>query len=204
MAMIQYRIGFLTTSDIEIRDLFRAWIAIAVAFALYLTGHIFTMDFLDNFILAALSVGVAFLFHELSHKAVAQHFGCFAEFRAYGFMLFLGILMSFMGFLFIAPGAVMISGPVGLRRNGKISMAGPGMNLLLAIIILGILIVYQPAGFLKNVLGYGFMINTWLALFNMIPFWNFDGKKILAWNKFVYITMLVVGFVLLLIQAKFT
>jgi len=33
----------------------------------------------------------------------------------------------------------------------------------------------------------GFLINTWLALFNMIPIWNLDGKKDLGIGTRLYI-----------------
>ena len=30
------------------------------------------------------------------------------------------------------------------------------------------------------------MINSWLALFNMIPAFMFDGAKIFKWNKIIW------------------
>ena len=199
----QYKIGFLTTSDIEIRDLFRAWIAISIAFAIMLTGgDFFSYQMLYNFFLAAFSVGIGFIVHELGHKVVAQHYGCFAEFRAFTLMLGLAILMSFMGFFFAAPGAVMIQGPVGVRRNGKISLAGPLMNIIIALIFLSNLLLFPFTGFLQNLFTYGFMINTWLALFNLIPIWNLDGKKILAWNKWIYGAMIGISIILMVVQGS--
>jgi len=100
-------------------------------------------------------------------------------------LLLLRILMLFFGFVLAAPGAVMINGPVGVRRNGKISAAGPIINLILAFLFLSLLSVF-PTGFLSIIAFYGFFINSWLALFNMIPLWNFDGKKVLRWNRKVY------------------
>ena len=83
-------------SKIEIRDLAKAWIVISIAFAIVLSGGIFGVDFLLNVILAAITVGTGFLFHELGHKFVAQKYGCFAEFRADNYMLFLAIIISFL------------------------------------------------------------------------------------------------------------
>jgi Zn-dependent protease len=103
-------------------------------------------------------------------------------------MLILAILMSFFGFVFAAPGAVMIHGFVNKERNGKISIAGPGVNIILAIIFLTLGVFFG-----KNVIfTYGYMINVWLALFNMIPFGNFDGSKILKWDKKIYFGFLAV------------
>jgi len=137
--------------------------------------------------------------HELGHKIVAQRYGCFAEFRSFDQMLILAVLMSFFGFVFAAPGAVMINGPVGVRRNGKISAAGPVVNLILAIAFLWVLLM-QPVGILKVIAFYGFFINSWLALFNMLPFWNFDGKKVLRWNKKVYGIIVAVALGLMFLQ----
>ncbi len=193
----QIKIGNIATSEKEIKDLVKAWVAISIAFAIVMTGGLrFSFDFFVVFMISGLTVGIGFLIHELAHKVVAQKYGCFAEFRSFDQMLFLAVLMSFFGFVFAAPGAVMISGPVGLRRNGKISAAGPLANLVLAFIFLSIIINFG----VNTLTMYGFLINTWLALFNMLPFGNFDGKKILKWNRKVYGTMIAVSLVFMFMQ----
>jgi len=185
----------------EIKDLLKAWVAISFAFGVVIGGSFsFSAKFLNNFIVAALTVGIAFLVHELSHRTVARHYGCWAEFRSFDFMLLLAILMSLLfKFVLAAPGAVMISGPVGVRRNGKISAAGPGSNLVLALIFLLLSFTLNLSGLGAAIIKYGFVINTWLALFNMIPFGMFDGVKILRWNKVVYGLMAAVAILLLVL-----
>ena len=195
----QFRIGNLTTSRKEIIDLAKAWIVISTAFAILLHGLSFNAGFVLAFVLSAFTVGTGFLVHELAHKIVAQHYGCDAEFRSFDSMLLLALLMSFFGFIFAAPGAVFINGPVGVRRNGKISMAGPLTNIIFAVIFLAGLFVFKT-GALRDLAFYGFIINGWLGLFNMLPFWNFDGKKILAWNKMVYGAMVGAGILFLVLQ----
>ncbi|MCH8004074.1 MAG: site-2 protease family protein [Nanoarchaeota archaeon] len=194
----QIYIGKINTSEKEIRDLIKAWVAISIAFAMVLKGPI-GLSFYQVFIVSAIAVGAGFLLHELGHKLVAQRYGCFAEFRSFDQMLLLAIFMSFFGFVIAAPGAVMISGPVGVRRNGKISAAGPIVNLALAFAFLWALLL-QPTGFLKVIAFYGFFINSWLALFNMIPLWNFDGKKVLRWNKKVYGIIVAIALVFMFLQ----
>ena len=174
------RLGNLATSEIEIRDILKAWAAISIAFAIALSSGL--SDFYAKFIIASLTVGIGFLLHELGHKAVAQRYGCFAEFRSFDSMLLLAIAMSFFGFIFAAPGAVMISGRVNSKKNGIISAAGPVVNLILGLIFLILTFLPLPNLF-KPVAYYGFVINSWLALFNMIPLWLFDGYKIFRWNK---------------------
>ena len=149
--------------------------------------------------MAAITVGTGFWLHELGHKIVAQKYGCFAEFRSFDQMLFLAVVMSFFGFVFAAPGAVMIHGPVGVRRNGMISAAGPIVNLVLAFLFLSVLLLY-PIRILTLIAFYGFFINSWLALFNMIPMGNFDGAKVLRWNKKVYGIIVAVALGLMFFQ----
>ena len=174
----------ITTSKKEIVDIIKAYVAISLAFGILL----FKSEGAISFFIAAIGVGFGFLLHELAHKVVAQYYRLFAEFRSFDQMLILAILMSFFGFVFAAPGAVMIHGFVNKERNGKISIAGPGVNIILAIIFLTLGVFFG-----KNVIfTYGYMINVWLALFNMIPFGNFDGSKILKWDKKIYFGFLAV------------
>ncbi|MEA2036202.1 MAG: hypothetical protein U9O94_01735 [Nanoarchaeota archaeon] len=191
--------GNVSTSRRELIDLIKAWVAISVAFGIILNGSLFSLGFIITFIIASLSVGLGFIAHELAHKIVAQRYGCFAEFRAWGNMLILAIVMSFFGLILAAPGAVMISGPVGKSRNGKISAAGAIANLIVAGLFL-LLLFIPVTGILYAIARYGFMINTWLALFNMIPVWMFDGKKILRWSKTVYFMMVAVGILFMMLQ----
>lgn len=192
----QIKIGSISTSEAELKDIIKAWIAISIAFAVAFSSPKFASGFYTKFVIASLTVGIGFLLHELGHKIVAQKYGCFAEFRSFDNMLVLAIAMSFFGFIFAAPGAVMISGRVSKTKYGKISAAGPVVNIILA---LGFLAVsFMLNGFLKGIAYSGFAINTWLALFNLIPFWLFDGYKILKWNKLVYGAMAAAALVLMI------
>jgi len=195
----QLKIGNISTSEIELKDLLKAWIAISVAFAIALSGSFLSSNFYIKFVIASLTVGIGFLLHEMGHKLVAQRYGCFAEFRSFDNMLILAIVMSFFGFIFAAPGAVMISGRVNKTKNGKISAAGPIVNLILASLFLALTFMQLPKLF-EQMAYYGFLINSWLALVNMIPFWLFDGQKILRWNKIAYISIIIVAFAFMLIQ----
>lgn len=195
----QIKFANISTSEAEIKDLLKAWIAISVAFAIVLSGSFFSSGFYTKFVIASLTVGIGFLFHEMGHKVVAQRYGCFAEFRSFDNMLLLAIAMSFFGFIFAAPGAVMITGRINKTKNGMISAAGPAVNLALALLFLALIFVQLPDSF-KPIAYYGFLINSWLALFNMLPFGLFDGYKILKWNKLAYGSIVALAFVLMLLQ----
>ena len=190
----------ISTSDTELKDILKAWIAVSVAFAIILSDSIFSSDIYTKFIIASFTVGIGFLLHELGHKFVAQRYGCFAEFRSFDGMLLLALAMAiFLKAVFAAPGAVMISGRVSTAKSGKISAAGPVVNLVLASLFLALTFVELPKLFGAIVL-YGFIINSWLALFNMLPFWLFDGYKILKWNKLAYGLIAVVALAFMLAQ----
>lgn len=181
-------------STLEIQHLLRAWLAISIAFAILLNrGFSFDDQFLTSVILAAVTVGLGFLLHELAHKFLAQRYGCIAEFRAFDTMLILAVVMSFFGFILAAPGAVFIQGNVNTARNGRISAVGPLVNIILAFVFFVILVLATttfPNPLLLTLAFYGLSINGWLALFNLLPFWHLDGKKVLAWNKKIYALMM--------------
>jgi len=194
------------TSNKEFKDLFTAWLFVSFAFAIARTvdkgitfQSFFSIDFLIFMIISAVTVGLAFILHELAHKIVAQRYKCWAEFRADLTMLGIGVLMSFLGVVFIAPGAVMIFGNIDYRQNGKISMAGPLTNIILAILLLPLLFISIPNTIVKEIINSGYLINAWLALFNMIPIWNFDGAKIYAWNRKTFYTMIFVSALLIFV-----
>jgi len=119
-----------------------------------------------------------------------------AEFRADFTMLAIAIALSFTGFIFAAPGAVLISGQLRRDQNGKISLAGPLSNMIIAIIFLALGFFFSP---MENIARFGFTINSWLAFFNLFPFQNFDGKKVYQWNKTIYFILLVISVVMVFV-----
>ena len=187
-------------SDIEKRDLLKAWVAISFAFAIAFNGGIgglmLNAQFLASFFVAGLTVGIGFIAHELSHKMLAVKYGCWAEFRSFDQMLIMAILFSFFGFILAAPGGVMIKGRITQSQNGKVSAAGIVANIAVALIFF-LLAVLFPFSAVKIVAVYGVLINSWLALFNLIPFAMFDGRKVLAWNKIAYAGLVIAAFVMM-------
>lgn len=181
-------------SNREIKDLLFAWLMISLAFAILFSGLSFTSVFLISLIISGLTAGIGFLFHELMHKYFAQKYGLKAEFHASYNMLFLAVLFSFFGFIIAAPGAVMIYGNLTREKNGRVSLAGPMTNIVLAVLFLIPLLLFSLEGILELFFSYGLMINSLLGLFNLIPVMPFDGSKIYVWNKGIYfISVLLAG-----------
>lgn len=179
-------------SAIEKRDLLKGWVAVSIAFGIVLTSNLRSTELLINIGVAALTVGLAFILHEMAHKYFAQKYHCWAEFRSFDLMLVIAIVMSFFGFIFAAPGAVVIQGHITKKQNGIISAAGPAMNLILAALLLPAFF-FTSEGLLHQSLFYAFYINAFLAIFNILPIFFFDGKKIWDWNKWVWGIMFLLG-----------
>lgn len=146
------------------------------------------------FIASLVAVGTGVGLHEIAHKAVAQRYGHWAEFRYYPLGLLLAFVFAFMGFIYGAPGATIVAGNVRHDENGKISAAGPVTNLALAGGFLALALVLVgtvrslDAGFLIYAIATSAaFMNLILAGFNMIPFLPFDGAKVWAWSKPAYL-----------------
>ena len=139
------------------------------------------------FILGLVAFGPAFIIHELAHKFVAKHYGCWAEFRADPGGLRTGVLIALViGFLFMAPGAVMVAGNVNRRQNGMIALAGPASNLVLWGIGLPIYALFAENPIIGLVAGLWLTANAILGAFNMLPFGPLDGRKIKSWSEPVF------------------
>lgn len=191
-------IAGIRTSNIELRELLKAWVVISLAFTILHTGISLKPAALLVFFISAFTVGTGFLLHELAHKFVAQKYRCWAEFRAFDMMLFLALISSFFGIILAAPGAVMIKGMVTKEKHGYIALAGPLTNYILAGVYL--LLTLTPIKLVAMIGAMGFSINAWLGLFNLIPLWNLDGLKILNGNKIIYTFMVLLGIGLMALQ----
>lgn len=186
-------------SHTEIQHLLRAWIVISLSFAILNSpgGFSMTSGFAVAVAISAFTVGVGFLLHELMHKYFAQKYGCFAEFRAFDFMLLIAMVLALLKspIFFAAPGAVFIGGNVNAARSGRISAAGPATNIVLALVFLGLKFLANPASspVLHNIGVYGASVNAWLAVFNLLPVMGLDGTKVLFWNMRAYLGLLTLA-----------
>ncbi|MBW6469981.1 MAG: hypothetical protein K0A90_02030 [Methanosarcinaceae archaeon] len=151
----------------------------------------------------ALSVGTGFILHELGHKFTAQHYGYSAVYEASPMGLLLAIFLKLVtGIVFAAPGAVMIRKRQSYystdderyydiltqsKETWKIALAGPMVNVALAVVFIAMLILFSSdSGLMKNMGFYGAYVNIFLAGFNMIPFGPLDGAKVFKHNPVIW------------------
>lgn len=197
----------------EIYDIVISMLAVAVAFSM----PVFLNE--PNAVplvipIVLVTVGLAFLLHELAHKYAARRYGAYAVYRAWPEGLGLMLLLSFITggrFFIAAPGAVYIFAPyIRRRENGVISFAGPLTNLVLALIF-GFLFMLSTAqsslwssaspeilGLVGAVSSMGARVNMFLGLFNMLPIFPLDGSKVLAWDARIWL-----GYIIAVILVSF-
>ncbi|MEE1128999.1 MAG: site-2 protease family protein [Methanobrevibacter sp.] len=185
----------------EIRDLFIAFVVISLCFGIANTGR--NMAALMNILpMIMVGVGAGFILHELGHKFISMKYGYWAEFKLWPQGLLFALVTSFFGFVFAAPGAVYTyANYMTDEINGKISIAGPIVNIILALIFLLIATWVYPSAFhsetsilIVNICALGYSINSFLAAFNLLPIGNLDGSKVLNWNIGIWlITIAIAG-----------
>lgn len=180
----------------ELIELLISWVTISTAFAW--TGF-FGFDF-KNFLIILLAVGTGFILHELAHKFTAIHFGCFARFRMWPYGLVLAIALTIVSqgnFVFAAPGAVYIYGEhLSRKQNGLISIAGPFVNITIALI--AAFCASFTVGFGTSVLLSIASINAFLAIFNLLPIMPLDGSKVFVWSKSKWFAIFAIAIISLI------
>ncbi|MBO6109671.1 MAG: site-2 protease family protein [Methanobrevibacter sp.] len=187
----------------EVRDLLIAFFFISLCFGILYSGR--DMNALANILpMVMVGVGLGFILHELGHKFVSMRHGYWAEFKIWPQGILFALVTSFFGFVFAAPGAVYTyANYITDEINGKISVAGPVVNIILALIFLLIATwVYRSAFTDQNALTIfivctlGYSINSYLAVFNMLPIGNLDGSKVMRWNFGIWIIVIGIAAVM--------
>ncbi len=194
----------------EFRDIVISALVLALAFGIALSGGFRAFQQPGILVLvigmSLVAVSLGFILHELGHRLIARRFGYFAEYSMSPKGLMVALGFSLFGFIFAAPGAVMIypkaaawgTGSLDRQKVGLISVAGPTTNIGLAVLFL-VLDIIQPT----LLFTLGAQINIWLALFNLIPFGPLDGAKILKWSKGIWLITIAVAGGLFAVQRLF-
>lgn len=185
-------------SRIEVIHLAISMIVLTFAFSFALTDNNIINGFNDmgsflSFLpISFLGIVTAFFFHELSHKFMAQKYGLWSEFRMYPWGLLLALAMSVVfSIVFAAPGAVMFRGGSRTFETGKIAVAGPLANIIIATITFPLYRVFYETVTTGQIIGFVCLINAFLAAFNLLPIGPLDGAKVVRWNATVWIILFI-------------
>lgn len=187
----------------EIQDILIAVLALTFAFSISTLAHngfrVTPYEATYIVLVSLAAVCLAFLLHELAHRQIARRYGGFAEFRIWPMGLLGGLMLSFLGFVVAAPGAVYMSGIFGNDRVGKTALAGPATNIVIgsAFLVAGVL---SYATFWGNVFGTLSQINLYLAVFNLIPFNPLDGQKVMSWDMRTFVLAFILAIFLAILS----
>lgn len=189
----------------EMRDILIAIAALTIIFSY--------PNFLTLLPSAFIVVVTSFFLHELAHKFVAIKFGVKAFFKIWPLGIIAGLLFMFIpGVKFAAPGAVVIYShkfakwkrkyerymhftEITIKQVGIIAAAGPVVNVIIALVAWGM----ASSFFIGNeFLTYLVLINSWLAIINLIPVNPLDGSKIFTWKPWFWFLLIFFSGILLL------
>jgi Zn-dependent protease len=186
--------GRVYMSPMELKHLIpAALLIIGIGFSIVFYQNFFNGDYFTNLgwtwtetSIFAILLTASFLIHEMAHKVTAQRHGLWAEFRLTTWGAMLTLISVFTPVRLISPGAVMIAGPAKRDEIGKISIAGPITNVTISLICLGGAYASTSNSYFVLFLWIA-SFNSFIAVFNLIPFGILDGFKIFSWNKKVWI-----------------
>lgn len=199
---LRRRLGDLLLGT-ELRRMLTAILVIFIVISGVNIVSLFYGDLKPAFILVAIILG--FVIHELAHKYVAIKRGFFAEFMFDSRWALISLLTTFLPFKLLATGYVAIIGNVSSRDSGKIAAAGPLTNILISIISLSMyqvlsLFYYIPIIIVfLNTVAY---VNSYLALFNLLPIPPLDGSKVLGWSMKNWAYLFISSIILLLLSMR--
>jgi len=142
----------------------------------------------ETFKIACWITAPALILHELAHKFVALGFGFNATFHAAYTFLALGVVLRLVGssFIFFVPayvsiGCKTVACTIPSLQSAMIAAAGPFTNL--ALFVGAHYTLKYKKDIKKNtrvILHMTKLINLFLFIFNMLPFYFFDGYKVFS------------------------
>lgn len=122
--------------------------------------------------------------------------------------LVIAFATSFFGVVFASPGTTKISEDnLSDEIYGKISVAGPMANIVLALLFIIIAALIYPLKVHSDIFHLiymislvGFSVNCFLATFNLFPIYSLDGTRVMKWSVGVWIVTIAIAGAMMLIS----
>jgi len=141
-------------------------------------------------------VTISLVPHEFLHKYVAMKLGYPARYMLSKRLALLSLISILLPFKIIATGYVAVFSwyPIPRRDEGLIAVAGPTINLILALATTTLYVVL--GNFLLWFIAW---INSLILFFNLLPIPPLDGWRILKWSFKLWITIFLISIALLVV-----
>jgi GNAT superfamily N-acetyltransferase len=156
-------------------------------------------------------ISFSILSHELSQRLVCQKLGLEATFKAWGSGILVNWVFAIIGGFFPAYGSTYVK-QIDWYYNPKdrtaiIFAVGPIVSLILAWIFFGAYILASETLIISSA-RVGYLWNLFSVIFNLLPVqaaggFVWDGKKILNWNRIVWVLLCAATIILILIDIMF-
>ena len=192
------------SSIVELNEALAILITVVVLSLVFGSGYILRGDLALYAIITVIAV-IGVIPHELAHRWCARKMGSYSRYvlSPIGLVLTLITAIPWIPFKIIMPGFTLVVPsryePNYLKRlNGLSGYIGPLTNIVIASVSLATyaLLVEVIAGLpwiVSTFLKLNSYINSWIAIFNLLPIPPLDGSKIWSWNPGVWITTFLLG-----------
>ncbi len=191
----------------EIRNLLISIIVISILFTINMTQKSgwTNPDIINILIITIIIFSISLIAKIYSQKYLARKYHYHIEYKIWGYGLIFALITMLLNIFVITPGYFKY----GLydriatdEEKAKIALIGPAINIIIAVIFLIALIILKSmmtTGIIKLAMLIGFYINTYMAVFNLIPFMALDGIKLFEYDMKMWIAPMIISVILLII-----
>lgn len=143
----------------------------------------------DIVILYLVMGSIAVIVHDLGHRMVARKLEIDGQYRFWGLGTITLLLTSWLfGMAFAQPGRYVFrqGRELEMRDMTLVTLAGPAVSLMFAIIFLPFALIGGVAG---QIAVAGFTMNLMTVVYNLMPFSPMDGKILYDWSRLFWMLM---------------
>ncbi|RAP51095.1 MAG: hypothetical protein BZ136_00180 [Methanosphaera sp. rholeuAM74] len=191
----------------ELKDIIISIAFISILFSVHMYYNFkFTLNDFIVVIPIALIVFALSLFAKIyTHKLTALKFKYTVTYNKWGYGLIFSLLTFIFSVMILTPGYMDYGAYARMaddKEKGIISLSGNITNIILSIIFLLLVLILKEFSIIFSNDAYGvlllvsimaFKINSFIAFFNLIPFYMLDGINVINWNRKVWIVSILIS-----------